>query len=63
MDTKPIWASKTMWVNALTFLATVTGLLSIDLGLDAETQAMIVTAGLAVANVVLRYVTTKPISG
>lgn len=61
METKPFWASKTLWVNAVALVAAVTGAFSIDLGLDAETQTAVVAAIMGVVNIVLRFVTGSPI--
>ncbi len=61
METKPFWASKTLWTNLVIFAATVAGAFSIDLGLDAETQIKLVVGIMAVVNIVLRFVTTTAI--
>lgn len=60
-DSKPFWASKTLWANLIAFgtiLATTFGL---DLGLDEETQLALVGGVMAVVNIALRFVTTQPI--
>ena len=62
METKSWYTSKTLWVNALVFIAAVSGALGFDLGLDAETQAAIVGGALAFVNVILRLVTTTSVS-
>lgn len=62
METKPWYVSKTLWVNALVFIAAVSGALGFDLGLDAETQAKIVGGAMAVVNIILRLVTTTSVS-
>ena len=59
MEKKPWYSSKTLWVNALALVAAVTGTAGIDIGLTPEAQASIVTGIMAVANIVLRLVTTK----
>lgn len=61
-DSKPFWASKTLWVNAVALIAAVTGAFGLDLGLDPETQTTIVAAVMAIVNVVLRIVTKGPVS-
>ncbi len=61
MESKPFWTSKTLWVNFIAFIATVTGAFGLDLGLDPEMQASIVTGVMAVVNIVLRFVTTTPV--
>lgn len=62
MDSKPFWASRTLWVNAVALLAAVTGAFGMDLGLDAETQTAIVGGIMAVVNMILRAVTKQPLS-
>ena len=59
---KPFWASKTIWVNGLSFIAAITGAYGLDLGLDETAQASIVGGVMAVANVALRLMTKSGIS-
>lgn len=59
--TKPWFASKTIWVNAVAFIAAITAGLGLDLGLTPETQASIVGGILAVINIYLRTVTDTPL--
>ena len=62
MEEKKKWySSKTVWANVIAGVATLTGIFGLDLGLDPETQASLVTGILAVVNIVLRFVTTKPV--
>lgn len=61
MDSKPFWASKTLWVNMLAFVAAVAGGFGMDLGLDPETQASLVGGVMAVVNIALRLVTKEPV--
>jgi len=61
MDTKPFWASKTLWVNAIALVAAISGAFGIDLGLDPETQTAIVGAVMSVVNIVLRFVTKSAV--
>jgi len=57
---KPILKSKTLWVNVIAILGIIlNGLYGIDL--DAETQAVLVTSVLALANIILRFFTSQPI--
>ena len=58
---KPFWASKTLWANAVAFGAVLSTTFGLDLGLDGETQLALVGGVMAVVNVVLRLVTTQPI--
>jgi len=57
MDTKPFWASKTLWVNAIALVAAISGAFGMDLGLDPETQTAIVGAVMSIVNILLRFVT------
>ncbi len=59
---KPFWASKTLWVNALAFGAAITGAFGLDLGLDGEAQSSIVGGVMAVTNIILRLMTKSGIS-
>ena len=53
--------SKMLWTNMVAAVASIGGVLTIDLGLDPATQAQIVTGILAVVNIVLRFFTREPI--
>ena len=57
METKPFWASKTLWINTIALVAAITGAFGIDLGLDAETQTAVIAGIMAAVNIVLRFVT------
>ena len=61
-ESKPFWASKTIWVNFIAFIASGAVALGFDLGLDAEAQASIVGGVMAVANIILRLMTKSGIS-
>ena len=61
MDSKPFWASRTLWINGIALIAAVTGALGVDLGLDAETQTALVAGVMAVVNIVLRLVTDSAV--
>lgn len=63
METKPFWASKTLWVNAIALVAAVTGAFGMDLGLDPETQTAVVGALMGVVNIVLRFMTKTAVGG
>jgi len=60
-EVKPFWASKTLWVNVIAFMAAISTAFGIDLGLDPENQIAVVGGVMAFVNVVLRFVTTKPL--
>ena len=61
METKPWFASKTMWVNFVALLAAVLGAFGMDLGLDPDTQVALVGGVMAVVNIVLRFVTKSAV--
>lgn len=61
MESKPFWASKTMWVNVVALVASVAAAFG-AVDLDAEVQASIVGGAMAVANIVLRIVTKGGVS-
>lgn len=65
MESKPWYASKTIWANVVAFVATMATVFGLDLPFDlsAEVQAEIVAAVMAVVNIVLRFVTSTPIAG
>lgn len=60
-EVKPFWTSKTMWVNAVALVASMTGAFGLDLGLDGATQASIVGGVMSVVNMVLRVMTKTPV--
>ena len=62
MEAKSFLASKTLWVNLIAGIAAVSGAFGIDLGLDTETQTAIVGGVMAIANIVLRFMTTMPVT-
>ena len=61
-DAKPFWASKTLWVNVLALIASVTGAFGIDLGLTPEMQTSVVGGVMGAVNIALRFVTDKPVT-
>ncbi len=63
MESKPFYASKTLWVNLVAVAAALTGAFGIDLGLDPETQVTIVGAIMGVVNIILRFTTKTAIGG
>ena len=62
MESKKWYASRTLWTNVVGFVAAVTGVFGVDIGLDAETQVALVGGILTVVNIVLRLVTKAPVS-
>lgn len=61
MDSKPFWASKTLWVNLVAVIAALSGVFGGDFGLDDETQTAVVGAIMGVVNIVLRFMTVAPL--
>lgn len=63
-QSKPFWASKTIWVNLIALAASLVGAFGLDLGLDlsAEGQTSMVAGIMAVVNVALRLLTKEPVS-
>ena len=62
MEAKSIFASRTLWANVIGGLVAVGTAFGFDLGLDAEGQTAIVGGIMAVINVILRFMTTAPVS-
>lgn len=60
MDSKPFWASKTLWVNLVAVIAAVLGAFNVDM-LTPEMQAQVVGVIMGVVNMVLRVVTKGPV--
>jgi len=56
---KPVWASKTLWVNAVALGASVAGLYGLEI--VEQAQAEIVAGIMALVNIALRLVTGAPI--
>jgi len=59
MEGKPIWQSKTFWVNLISLGAIIGAAYGFEI--DTETQAVLATGLLAVVNIVLRLMTDQPI--
>lgn len=62
MDAKPFWASKTLIANVIAGIVAVSTAFGLDLGLSPETQTALVGGILALVNIVLRFMTSKPIA-
>lgn len=60
-DTKKWWASKTLWANIIAGAVTVGTAFGLKLGLDPQAQAELVAGVMVIVNIILRFVTTKPI--
>lgn len=62
METKPFWASKTLWANMIMLVATVGTAFGLNLGLDAQTQVAVVGGVMGVVNLVLRFMTKAAVT-
>ena len=62
MESKPWYASKTVWANLIGGAATIGGVFGLDLGLTPEAQAQLVAGIVVVVNIVLRFITKGPIA-
>jgi len=67
VEVKPWWQSKTMWLNigavivtVLTTVLDITGV--VDLGHYKGQVVAVVTAAIAVANIILRSITKSPLT-
>ena len=63
MESKPWYASKTLWVNAIAVVLALVGAFGIDIDVTPETQAALVGGIMAVVNIVLRLTTTTAVGG
>ena len=54
--------SKTLWVNVVGLIASLSTVFGVDLGLDPETQVALVGSILTVVNIGLRLVTSQSVS-
>lgn len=55
-------SSRTLWANVIAGVAAVSTAFGLDLGLDAEAQTAIVGGVMAVVNIILRFMTTAPVT-
>lgn len=62
MDSKPFWASKTLWANIIGGAVAIGTAFGLPLDLDAESQTAIVGGIMAVVNIVLRFMTRAPVT-
>ena len=60
MESKPFWASKTIWANVIAVVAVLAG--SAGFEITADLQASIVATVMGITNIVLRFITKTPIS-
>ena len=60
-EMKPFWASKTLWVNVIVVIASITGALGL-FDLTPELQATIIGVVMGIVNIALRFVTDKKVS-
>lgn len=62
MDSKPIWQSKTFWVNGLTLAAAVLTALSGQSQHIPADWLPYIASGIAAVNIALRFLTDKPVA-
>lgn len=63
METKPVYASKTLWVNIVALVGSILAAKGWDLGLTPEVQGSVVAGIMAVVNIVLRFTTKSAVTG
>ncbi len=61
-QTKPFWASRTIWANLFMVAGVVLESTGVTDIFNAETQEMALAAVMGVVNLVLRFVTKDPIT-
>jgi hypothetical protein len=59
---KKWYESKTLWVNLVALVASITAALGVDLGLTHEAQATAVGVIMSIINLVLRFTTDRPVT-
>jgi len=62
MESKPLVASKTIWVNVIGGLVTILTVIG-EISFVPQSWVPWLVGGLAGANLLLRYITKQPISG
>ena len=60
MDSKPFWASKTIWVNFIAIVAAIAAAMGFDIG--PELQATTVAFALGAANLAMRMISSKALT-
>ena len=60
MESNPFWTSRTIWVNGVSVIAAILGAAGIA-SIGAEVQAETVAVIMGVINIVLRFMTDKPV--
>lgn len=58
-NSKPVWASKTLVTNFVAVAAAVAVAFGVDVGADVQGEVVAIVMG--VANIALRFVTSKPV--
>ena len=58
---KPIWASRTFWVNAVSVLAGILTMFGLSF-LNVEVQGEVVAIIMGIVNIALRFITGTPVS-
>ena len=62
MEAKSIFASRTLWANVIGGAIAIGTAFGLDLDIDAEAQTAIVGGIMAVVNIVLRFMTSAPVT-
>ncbi len=61
-QSKPFWASRTIWANLFMVAGVILESTGVTDVFNPETQEMALAAVMGVVNLILRFVTTEPIS-
>lgn len=62
MNSKVWWASRTLWANIIGGAVAIGTAFGLNLGLDAESQTAIVGGIMTIINVILRFMTSAPVT-
>lgn len=62
MEAKSIFASRTLWANVIGGAVAIGTAFGLDLDIDAEAQTAIVGGIMAVVNIILRFMTSAPVT-
>lgn len=62
MEAKSIFASRTLWANVVGGALAIGTAFGLDLPVDEETKTAIVGGIMAIVNIVLRFMTSAPVT-
>jgi len=62
MEAKSIFASRTLWANVVGGALAIGTAFGLDLPVDEETKTAIVGGVMAIVNIVLRFMTSAPVT-